>query len=96
MSSMLDVSSINFYFSVLSPMTCSNFTLTCLSPSFSDEVDAFIKYLLRHQNTPAFVSRKLIQYFGVSNPTPGYSLRVTQAFKQGSYSKDGITFGDGT
>lgn len=78
-------------------MTFTNLTLTCLPPPlFSDEVDAFIKYLMRHQNTPAFVSKKLIQYFGVSNPTPGYSLRVTQAFQQGSYSKDGITFGDGT
>ena len=60
------------------------------------EVDAFLKLLMRHQNTPAFVSKKLIQYFGVSNPTPGYASRVTEAFKQGSFSKDGVTFGDGT
>ena len=63
---------------------------------FLDEVDAFLKYLMRHPNTPAFVCKKLVQYFGVSNPTPGYVSRVTQAFKNGSFTKNGITFGDNT
>ena len=68
-------------------------SLTLLS---KDEIDAFLKYLMRHQNTPAYVSKKLIQFFGVSNPTPGYALRVTQAFKDGTFTKNGATFGDGT
>eukprot|EP00804_Cyclotella_cryptica_P005395 CCRYP_017085-RA/>CCRYP_017085-RA protein AED:0.06 eAED:0.06 QI:162/1/1/1/1/0.96/28/3961/2317 len=60
------------------------------------EVNAFLMFLMRHPNTPAFISKKLIQYFGISNPTPGHALRVTQAFKQGVFSKRGVTFGDGT
>lgn len=55
-----------------------------------------MKFLMAHPNTPPFVSKKLIQYFGVSNPSPDYTFRVTQAFKEGSYSKNGVTFGDGT
>jgi hypothetical protein len=62
----------------------------------ADEVEAFLKFLMRHQNTPAFVSKKLIQYFGLSNPSPGYALRVTEAFKKGTFSNRGVTFGDGT
>ena len=62
----------------------------------SDEVDAFLKYLLRHSNTPAFVSKKLIQYLSTSNPTPGYAQRVTKVFKRGLFTKNGVTFGDGT
>lgn len=65
-------------------------------PCVSDEVEAFMKFLMAHPNTPPFVSKKLIQYFGVSNPSPDYTFRVTQAFKEGSYSKNGVTFGDGT
>ena len=51
---------------------------------------------MRHKNTAAFVSKKMIQYSGITNPSPGYVLRVTQTFKQGSFSKNGIVFGDGT
>jgi uncharacterized protein (DUF1800 family) len=71
----------------------NSLSLTLLS---KDEIDAFLKYLMRHQNTPAYVSKKLIQFFGVSNPTPGYVLRVTQAFKDGTFTKNGATFGDDT
>jgi len=31
------------------------------------EIEAFLYFLMRHPNTPTFVSKKLIQYFGVSN-----------------------------
>lgn len=51
---------------------------------------------MRHQNTPAFVSKKLVQLFGVSNPSPSYVERVTNAFKDGVYNKNGATFGDET
>jgi uncharacterized protein (DUF1800 family) len=60
------------------------------------EVDAFLKYLMRYPSTAAFVSKKLIQFFGISNPSPGYTLRVSRAFKTGMYSRRGSTFGDGT
>jgi uncharacterized protein (DUF1501 family) len=60
---------------------------------------------MNHENTPPFVSKLLIQRFGVSNPSPGYIERVASAFHAGYYtwrtddsnpsSPQSIHFGDG-
>ena len=59
------------------------------------ETKAALDYLLYHQNTPPFVAYRLIQRFGISNPTPRYNLAVATAFKTGTYTHQGITFGQG-
>lgn len=60
------------------------------------EIDAFLTHLIHYPSTAPFISKKLIQYHGISNPSPAFVQRVTQAFISGSYTSDGITFGDNT
>lgn len=62
---------------------------------FDYEVDAFLTDLIRYESTAPHVSKRLTQVFGTSNPSPSYVSRVTQAFRTGTFSKGGITFGDG-
>jgi uncharacterized protein (DUF1800 family) len=57
-------------------------------------VDAFLTHLIRYRSSAPFISRKLIQYHGISNPSPGFVQRISQAFISGSFSRGGITFGD--
>ncbi|KAL7553976.1 hypothetical protein ACHAWF_017328 [Thalassiosira exigua] len=57
------------------------------------EVDAFLNHLIRYPSAPPFVAKKLIQYHGVSNPTPGFVERVSKAFSSGSFVSNGINFG---
>ena len=57
------------------------------------EVDAFLKSLIRYSSSAPFISKKLIQYHGISNPPPGMVQRVTQAFITGSFTSGGVTFG---
>jgi uncharacterized protein (DUF1800 family) len=45
------------------------------------EVRAAIKMLVDHPNTPAFISRQLIQKTVTSAPTPGYVKRVADVFR---------------
>jgi hypothetical protein len=59
------------------------------------EVDAFLVQLIRHPSAAPFIAKKLIQYSGVSNPTPGFVRRVARSFISGSFTKRGVTFGDG-
>lgn len=59
------------------------------------EVDAFLTHLIRYPSTAPFVSKKLIQYHGIANPSPGFVQRVTQAFISGSFTSGGVTFGTG-
>jgi uncharacterized protein (DUF1800 family)/uncharacterized protein (DUF1501 family) len=59
------------------------------------ETEAALNHLLYHQNTPPFVAYRFIQRFGVSNPTPRYTLAVATAFKSGKYTNGGLTFGQG-
>ena len=59
------------------------------------EVDAFLKHLIRHPSAAPFICKKLIQYFGVSNPSPAFVERVSRAFTSGSFISRGTTFGDG-
>lgn len=62
---------------------------------FENEVDAFLTDLIRYESTAPHVSKRLTQVFGVSNPSPNYVSRVTQAFRTGTYTKGGTSFGDG-
>jgi len=63
------------------------------------ETDAVIDHLMHHDNTSPFVSKLLIQHFGISNPSPRYTETVASAFRKGFYQwTDGdsnVTFGDG-
>lgn len=62
------------------------------------ETEATIDQYIYHENTPPFVSKLLIQRFGISNPSPRYIATVATAFKSGfyKYSNGAITksFGD--
>ena len=59
------------------------------------EVDAFLKHLIRYRSAAPFICKKLIQLFGISNPSPSYVKRVAEAFLSGSFTSIGTTFGDG-
>ncbi len=52
--------------------------------------------LFEHPNTPAFISRQLIQRLVTSNPSSAYVGRVADAFRSGSFQlPDGSTAGGG-
>lgn len=59
------------------------------------EIDAFLMSLIQYPSSPPFISKKLLQLHGFSNPSPGHVQRVSEAFMKGSYTKEGTTFGDG-
>lgn len=50
------------------------------------ETDAVIDHTLHNENTPPFVSKLLIQHFGISNPSPRYIKTVATAFRDGKYT----------
>ena len=62
-------------------------------PSFYDEVpdvrdayfetEAALDQYIHHENTAPFLSLRLMQRFGISNPSPKFVLRVGKAFKEG-------------
>lgn len=63
------------------------------------ETDAVVDHLLYHDNTPTYVSKLLIQHFGISNPSPRYIKAVSTAFRTGSYtfeqaSEPDVSFGE--
>jgi uncharacterized protein (DUF1800 family) len=45
------------------------------------ETAAVIDHLLKHQNTPPFVCRRLIQRLTTSNPSPRYVVACSAAFR---------------
>ena len=59
----------------------------------AQETDALLDHLFFHSNTAPFISHRLIQRLGTSNPSPGYIERVATAFTTGSATFDGIQFG---
>ena len=59
------------------------------------ETDALLEHLFYHDNTAPFVSFRIIQRFGISNPSPRYVKVVATAFTQGNYTSGGQTFGSG-
>eukprot|EP00808_Paulinella_micropora_P028586 g59653.t1 len=62
-----------------------------LIPQAEAETMALIDHLFEHDNTPVFISMRLIQRLLTSNPSPKYIKRVADAFRTGSYKG----FGDG-
>jgi len=64
------------------------------NPSSSDmtaEIDATFEMLVKHENTPPFVARRLIKHLVTSNPSPRYIQVVATAFKNGLH--DGLGSG---
>ena len=57
------------------------------------KVDAFLMHLIRYPSAAPFICKKLVQYHGISNPSPGFVQRVAQAFISGSFTSGGVTFG---
>lgn len=49
------------------------------------EVEALLDHLFKHPNVAPFISYRLIQRFGTSNPSPAYVHGVADAFRKGSY-----------
>ena len=59
------------------------------------ETDAVLDHYFFHDNTPPFLASRLIQRLVLSNPNPRYIQVVANAFKTGTYSAGGTTFGKG-
>jgi len=63
------------------------------------ETEAALDHYFYHQNVAPFLTSRLIQRFGVSNPSPRFIERVARAFQEGyfAYGNDAnkITFGSG-
>jgi uncharacterized protein (DUF1800 family) len=45
------------------------------------DLNTALNRLYNHQNTPAFISQRLIQHFVTSNPSPAYVERVAKVFE---------------
>ena len=50
---------------------------------------------MKHPNTAPFLASRMIQRFGTSNPSPAYIRAVAEAFRDGTYSSNGVVFGQG-
>jgi len=59
------------------------------------ETDAILQHYVDHPNTAPFISTKLIQHLVTSNPSPRYVKVVADAFRTGTYTSGGYTFGKG-
>lgn len=57
------------------------------------ETDEVLKHFFYHDNVAPFLATRLIQRFGISNPSPRYVKVVANAFKNGSYNSGGVSFG---
>eukprot|EP00934_Nitzschia_sp_Nitz4_P007090 Nitzschia sp. Nitz4//scaffold25_size161228//48616//54500//NITZ4_002422-RA/size161228-snap-gene-0.22-mRNA-1//-1//CDS//3329544562//7080//frame0 len=60
------------------------------------ETDAALDHYIYHPNTAPFLAVRFAQRFGVSNPSPRYIEAIASAFKSGSYTSGGESFGSGT
>ncbi len=49
--------------------------------------------IFAHTNLPPFVARRMIQHLVTSNPSPTYVTNVANAFKNGTFTSNGLTFG---
>ena len=58
------------------------------------ETDAVIDQYFYHKNAAPFLALRLIQRFGISNPSPHYIKAVATAFQTGLYESQSIQFGD--
>ena len=59
------------------------------------ETDAVIEHLFHHPSHAPFLAIRIIQRFGISNPSPGFIERVATAYVNGSYNGIGSgNYGD--
>ena len=72
----------------------SYFDIVCPYDTLNLSVDEFLAHLIRYRSTAPYVANSLIQYHGISNPSPGFVQRVSHAFMSGSFTSGGITFGN--
>ena len=94
MISMIVIGSGTKTFSARNPPHFMNF----IAPDIRDvmyETDAVLDHYFYHPNVAPFISRRIIQRFGISNPSPRYLSQAATAFAKGFYTSQGITFGDG-
>eukprot|EP00804_Cyclotella_cryptica_P013853 CCRYP_002403-RF/>CCRYP_002403-RF protein AED:0.04 eAED:0.04 QI:361/1/1/1/0.81/0.82/17/505/2306 len=64
--------------------------INMVDPAIRDmiyETESVIDSLFYHPNHPIFLSVRMIQRFGISNPSPGFVARVSEAYKDGSYQE---------
>jgi len=59
------------------------------------ETDAVLDQIFYHPNTAPFLAIKLIQRFGISNPSPSYVKAVAEAFADGNYKENSYIIGTG-
>merc|ERR1740129_1796215 len=50
-----------------------------------EEIEVLLDQLFRHNNTPVFISKRLLQRLGTSTPSLDYVQAVQQAFRDGGY-----------
>jgi uncharacterized protein (DUF1800 family)/uncharacterized protein (DUF1501 family) len=59
------------------------------------ETDAVINHLFHHPSHAPFLASRIIQRFGISNPSPGYIERVATSYINGEYNGIGSgSYGD--
>ncbi len=71
--------------------------LSFIIPDIRDaeyETDAVLDHYFYHDNVAPFLAMRIIQRFGISNPSPRYVGQVARAFTEGSYMISEMTFGD--
>lgn len=57
------------------------------------DLEGALDIIFNHPNLPPFVGRRMIQHLVTSNPSPLYVTRVANAFKNGTFMSNGVTFG---
>ena len=59
------------------------------------ETDAVLDHYFHHPSHPPFLATRIIQRFGISNPSPRFVKSVAEAYKSGSFlsAAPGRTFG---
>lgn len=60
------------------------------------EVDGLIEHLVQHPSHPPFLATRMLQRFGISNPSPGLIKRVVGAYRSGVYAAGATQFGQGS
>jgi len=72
--------------------------ISLVEPDLRDmyyETDAVIDHLFHHPSHPPFLALRMLQRFGVSNPSPGYIERVATAYKEGTFNNNNNSIGSG-
>jgi len=94
MSSRIVIGSGSDAFSARNPPHFMNFIIPDIRDAIY-ETEAVIDHLFYHPNVAPFISRRIIQRFGISNPSPRYINEAAVAFTRGVFRYQGVTFGDG-